>query len=258
VTDAVRQRLRDRLPVNPPYEGLLARAYDAWIPVDQVFPDDAAYTALLRGIDGPALELGCGTGRPLLRWLAAGHDVEGIDSSLDMLAILGRHAEERGLSPVVHHGEIAPLDLGRTYAALLCPAGTFLLIDDRRRATEALASYLRHLRPGGTLALTLHRPEVPAGDALRWRVRRTGTLDDGTTVVVHEALHVDEDDRIQVAYNRLEVYDSEGRLLDTWLRRHHLRWWPRDEMATLLGELGYVDVRAVGGDDLWVTLATRP
>jgi len=88
VTDHVLDRLRDRLPLNLPYEGLLADAYDAWIPVDSVFPDDVAYELLLADVDGPVLELGCGTGRPLLRWLAAGHDVEGIDASADMLAIL--------------------------------------------------------------------------------------------------------------------------------------------------------------------------
>ena len=77
--DPVSDRLRDRLAVNPPYEGVLADAYDAWLPGDATFADDVVYERLLAEVDGPVLELGCGTGRPLLRWLAAGHDVEGVD-----------------------------------------------------------------------------------------------------------------------------------------------------------------------------------
>ena len=164
VDDPVLDRLRDRLPENLPYEGLVAVAYDAWIGVDDVFLDDQAYEAVLAKVDGPVLELGCGTGRPLLRWLAAGYDVEGVDGSADMLSILQSHAEERQLEPVVHHGDIAPLDLdGRSYAAILCPAETFTLIVDEDRIRSALESYWIHLRRGGVLGLSLSAHGDPRG-----------------------------------------------------------------------------------------------
>ena len=118
-------RLQDRLPVNAPYDGIVAEAYDAWI---RAFPDDSVYERLLEDVRGAVLELGCGTGRPMLRWLAAGHDVEGIDSSAEMVAILRRNAEARNLRPpTVHQGEMAPLNLGRSFAAIFCPSGTFTL-----------------------------------------------------------------------------------------------------------------------------------
>jgi SAM-dependent methyltransferase len=259
VADSVLARLRDRLPVNPPYEGVLADAYDAWIPPDDVFADDGVYEHVLTQVGGPTLELGCGTGRPLLRWLAAGHDVEGVDASADMLAILRRHADEQGLEPVVHHGDMAPLDLpGRAYAAIVCPAGSFSLIDDTDRACDALCSYLTHLRPGGVLGLTLF-DGTSTPDALEWRVRRTGTLADGTTMIVNEAIRADRRRQLQVVYNRLEAYaPDDGRLTGTWMRRHHLRWWRRPQIETLLGELGFVEVRSIGDDEGWVTLAERP
>ena len=34
VSDELLGRLRDRLPVNPPYEGLVAEAYESWISID--------------------------------------------------------------------------------------------------------------------------------------------------------------------------------------------------------------------------------
>ena len=179
MADSVLDRLRDRLAVNAPYAGLVAQGYDAWIPVDDIGPDDAVYLSILDRIEGTALELGCGTGRPLLHWLALGHDVEGIDASADMLTILRGHAAERALEAVVHLGDIAPLTLGRRYDALFCPAGTFTLIDDPERAREAVASWFEHLDPGGHLALTLGIPTEDFDEQMQWRVRRTGTTSDG-------------------------------------------------------------------------------
>ncbi|HEX8803175.1 MAG TPA: class I SAM-dependent methyltransferase [Acidimicrobiales bacterium] len=258
MVDPIVERLRDALPVNPPYTGVVAAGYDAWIPVDTPLEDEVVHRRVAERAGGPVLELGCGTGRPLLRWLADGIEVEGVDASADMLAILRRHAAERGLRPVVHQGEMAPLSLGRTYAAIVCPSGTFTLVDDDDRARDALVSYRRHLRPGGMLAITLYVPHDDEGEAMGWRVRRTGTLADGTTVVVHEAVRCDVAARLRVAYNRVETYDADGVLRETRLRRQHLRWWPRPEFDAMLADAGFVDVRSHGDDTAWVATARAP
>lgn len=251
-------RLRDRLSESASYEGVVAAGYDSWISVDDVFADDVVHEHVVAEADGPTLELGCGTGRPMLRWLAAGHDVEGIDASADMLDRLRRHAEERGLDPVVHHGDIAPLDLDRTYAAIVCPAGTFTLIHDEDRITRALASYHDHLRPGGVLALTLSRLEPTGELSLQWRIRRTGPLPDGGTIMVHEAVLMEPGDPRQTIYNRLETFDPRGHLVDTQMRRMRLRSWSQAEIAEALAAAGFVDVRAMGDDEGWVSVARRP
>jgi SAM-dependent methyltransferase len=251
-------RLRDALPVNRPYAGLVAEAYDAWIPVDELLPEESLYRKLLSEVEGTVLELGCGTGRPMLRWLADGIDVEGSDASTDMLAILRRHAAERGLDPVVHHGDIAPLSLDRTYSAIVCPAGTFSLVHDAARASAAVTSWFNHLEDGGLLALTAFVPAQDFNEQMAWRVRRTGTTTDGRTIVVHEATCCDLDDRVQILLNRLETFDAEGRLQNTTLRRMHLRWWPRDELAVLLSSAGFIEVDHVGSEEGWVTSARRP
>lgn len=263
MTEPALSRLLDRLPVNPPYTGLVAEGYDAWIPVDSPLEEEPVYLRHLDQIDGTILELGCGTGRPLLRWLEAGYDIEGIDESADMLAILASHADARGLHPTVHQGDMAPLALGRPYAAIVCPAGTFMLVDDEVRARSALASYLAHLEPGGLLALTMAAPvdDAPGrGEAsdLIWRIRRTGSRADGTTIVVHEATTLDREQRLIVVYDRVESYDGEGRLQETLLRRHHLRWWSRTDFESLLAECGFESVRSVGDEAGWVAVAHAP
>src|SRR3954447_17164974 len=100
--DPVLRRMLDRLEINPPYDGIVADGYDSWLPFDGPMGDEELYDELLDGIDGPVLELGCGTGRLLLRWLKQGRSVEGVDSAVDMLAKLRRHAAEVGVDPTVH------------------------------------------------------------------------------------------------------------------------------------------------------------
>jgi SAM-dependent methyltransferase len=246
------------LPVNDPYDGVVAEAYDTWLPVDEMWPEEVAYREVLALATGTILELGCGTGRPLLRWLAEGLDVEGLDASADMLDILRRHAEQRGLEPTLHHGDFAPLALGREFGAIVCLAGTFMLIDDQARAESALHSYFAHLAPGGLLGLSLGLSSSGPDSSMVWRLRRTGTSDAGVTYVVHEAVHADEDESVEVVYNRIETYDAGGRLLDTTMRRHRLRWWPRAEFEQLLARVGFVEVGSVGGEQAWVTFARRP
>jgi ubiquinone/menaquinone biosynthesis C-methylase UbiE len=66
------------------YTGFVAECYDLLIPDDEA----GSYRFFQQAIEAkgePALELGCGTGRPLLGYLEAGLDVEGLDSSADML-----------------------------------------------------------------------------------------------------------------------------------------------------------------------------
>src|SRR5918995_1503394 len=83
---------------------------------------------------------------------------------------------------------------------------------------------------------------------LTWRLRRTGTTADGRTIVVHEAVHHDAGTHLQVAYNRVEAYDADGHLQDTWLRRQHLRLWPRPDAEALFTEAGLTDVHSTGLD----------
>ena len=245
------------LPVNPPYDGAIADAYDAWLPPGTRFPDDDVMRTVLRASDGIGLELACGNGRLLVPLVEEGFALEGIDASVDMLDRCRRNARERGLDVTLHTGDIAPLDLDRRFGSLICPAGSFTLIDEDDRARAALRTYHDHLEPGGVLALTLLIPLDDFDANLTWRLRRAGTMRDGTTVVVHEAIRCDTDRQLQYAYNRVECFDGDGRLTDTLLRQHHLRWWTRAQIAERLLEAGFVDVDHLGDDAGWVTTARR-
>jgi ubiquinone/menaquinone biosynthesis C-methylase UbiE len=256
VNDA--SRFVDRLPSSAPYDGVVALAYDAWMPPGYQFPDQAFHMNVVRAAAGPTLELGAGNGRFLIPAIEAGLALEGIDNSADMLNRCRRHAQERGLDVVLHHGDIAPLDLARRFAALVCPASSFTLIESEQRAHAALASYLHHLEPGGTLALTMFVPGDDDITGFEWRLRRTGTDEHGITYVVHEATGDDVEPQVHLIFNRIERIDHSGALVDTVLRKIRLRWWSQDQFAEALREAGFVDIEAVGDNDAWIATARRP
>ena len=242
------------------YDGVTALAYDAWLPPGTRFADDGVYLRLIERGGGTALELGAGNGRFLIPARQRGLDVEGIDSSADMLERCRLHADAAGLDVTLHHGDIAPLDLGRTYRAIVCPAGTFTLIAEVDRARRALASYRTHLDPGGTLAFSCHTEGPGDLTGFTWRLRRTATAaDTGITYVAHEACGVDDAaEQVHLWFSRVETYDRDGRLIDTWLRRIRLRWWTRDEMRSALADAGFVDIEFHGDDHDWLVTAVTP
>jgi SAM-dependent methyltransferase len=239
------------------YDGVTALAYDAWLPPGSPFPDDAWYVHVIERCGGTALELGTGNGRFLIPARRRGLDVEGIDSSADILERCRLHAAAAGLDVTLHHGDIAPLELGRTYRAIVCPAGTFTLVADLDTAHRALASYRAHLDPGGTLSFSCHTAQPGETTAFLWRLRRTATdRDSGITYVAHEATGIDDStEQVQLSFNRVEAYDRDGRLIDTWFRRIRLRSWTRDQMRAALTDAGFADIEFLGDEQDWIVTA---
>jgi hypothetical protein len=157
----------------------------------------------------------------------------------------------------VHHGDFAPLALGRTYGAIVCPAGTVGFLDGDGALRAAAASWLAHLEPGGLLAVTVAYPAPPRA-TFTWRLRRSGTGPDGTTYLVHEANGVTDDGRFEVIYDRLERYDPEGRQIDSHVRRYRLRLWAPEELRPELEAAGFTGFEALTGAFQWVAAARRP
>jgi SAM-dependent methyltransferase len=255
----VDDRVRDTLPVNAPYDDLVAQAYDCWLPHDADYGDaDLFRTAIVKG-NGPALELGCGNGRLLLRYVAAGLDVEGLDSSPDMLAICEQHAANMGLSVGLHNVDWRSFDFEKRYATIYNPAGSFSLISDAGAAREALTTWMRHLAPSGRLLVSMGIPREDFGANWEWHVRRSATrAADGVTFMVHEALRCDLDTQVEHTLHRHEHWDAHGRLITTFMRRHRLRWWTSEQMEALLMQSGAKEVRRLGSDDQFIAVATAP
>lgn len=114
----------------------------------------------------PALEVGCGDGEPLLDLCAAGLDVDGVDSSLDMVVRCRENAAKRGVAPQVIHQRVEDLSLERRYASIYFAGPTFNLLADDETALRALRAIRSHLTDDGAALIPLWVPDPTPDDEL--------------------------------------------------------------------------------------------
>ena len=108
------------------YYGIVADAYDRYLA--RAGDEDVEYFARLVARGGePALELGCGTGRVLLPLVERGLEVDGLDSSADMLDICRTKARRAGLRVSLFEAFAQTMDLPQRYRCVYCPSSTFSL-----------------------------------------------------------------------------------------------------------------------------------
>ncbi|MBJ7453520.1 MAG: class I SAM-dependent methyltransferase [Blastococcus sp.] len=214
------------------YTGLVA---DLYAPLKSVRTDPAPYAALVRRYGEPALELGCGDGEPLLDLRRQGLDVEGVDSSADMLERCRTAAREAGLDVVLHHQRMEALDLPRRYRTVFLAGPTFTLLPDDATAAEALRAIRRHLTDDGAAVVPLFVPR-PTDPAALGRVREATAPDGALLRFSVRSEERDEQSRTQRSHLRYErLAGDEHTVLDrTWT----LHWHEREAFRALADGAG--------------------
>jgi len=108
------------------------------------------YVDRATAVEGPVLELGCGTGRIHLELLAEGVTADGIDLSTDSLTVLREKANERGLEPNVWQADMTEFSSNRQYALVTCPFNAIQELTTLEQQQELLESVYDALAPGAT------------------------------------------------------------------------------------------------------------
>jgi len=214
------------------YTGLVADLY-AHLRSETFDPEP--FARFIQRSGEPALELGCGDGDPMLALRGQGLDVEGVDSSFDMLERFRRAATERDLEVTLHHTTFQEMDLGRQFRSIYFAGATFNLLPDDDAANESLRRIADHLHASGSALIPLFRPGVPAASDIGKVTEHVS--EDGTTMRV-TALDIvrDEDARDQFTTLRYEqIRDDEHDVLErTW----HLHWYEADQFQTMAADAG--------------------
>ena len=248
------------------YSGLVAAAYDQYFGAEPYW-DQAFFESRLRANGGRALEVACGSGRLLLPLVRDGHDVEGLDTSRDMLERLRAKARAMHLAPVLHEAPMQEFDLPARYRTVFVPATSFGILVEADEIRAALACFLRACEPGGEVLVPVS--EASAGDQpiADWRERRNVHVPEfDAQVVIHERTAYEDDGRIQRWLLRYTV-DRPGRPQEVFFRQHRLRHYRPEEFAALLAEAGlegiavrrgYTDPESSDADDDLVFSARRP
>ncbi|NNG40221.1 class I SAM-dependent methyltransferase [Flexivirga sp. ID2601S] len=145
------------VPAHAFYTGLVAELYSTLRSTS--FPADR-YARLIRRYGEPALELGCGDGDPLLALRELGLDLDGIDSSTDMIDRLRTRAAEAGIAVNAWVSTMQDLAPARAYRTVFLAGPTFNLLPDDQSMAATLRSIRGALAPGGTAVIPLFVPEA--------------------------------------------------------------------------------------------------
>ncbi len=136
----------------------IARRYDAFHGPSALFETDARFVDEVVPAGARVVDLGCGTGRLMLRLAERGCEVTGVDLSHAMLRETAKRLDRHGRSGAVVRADICRLDaLGDgAFDAAVCMFSTLGILKGRRLRRMALAEWRRVLAPGGTLVLHTH------------------------------------------------------------------------------------------------------
>ncbi|MBN4006626.1 class I SAM-dependent methyltransferase [Nostoc sp. LPT] len=223
------------------YGPLCIEVYEITKPIDGDYPDIPYYIRHLSSIGGRVLEAMVGTGRLLIPLLEAGINVEGIDSSSDMLAACRKHCTHRNLNPVLHQGCVENFDIPGKFSAIAVSFGSFMLLEKRTAVVSALQAFARHLEPQGRIFIDL---ELPIEDFKTENiVKQQLPIDspDGSTILLQSTSQIDWLNQLNTTVIRYEKW-KEGKLVATELQSLPLHWFGRDEFMMCLRENGYKDI----------------
>ena len=231
------------------YTGLAATTWDDYAG-DGPHWEYNVYGSLIEEHPGKVLDVGCGTGRLLIPYLASGVDIEGVDSSKEMLSICRRKALQKGLTVTLYEQQMQTLDVSDRYSTIIVPGGSFHLIIGREEAGEALRRFYDHLEEDGVLALSLDDPnEELREDALgRWISKGIVAGPDGTEV--HQERMPERIDRAEQLTSTLIRYRMArgGQVVDEQVHTMKMRLYFRHEIEKMLERAGFRDVVALDGD----------
>jgi SAM-dependent methyltransferase len=119
--------------------------------------DAVSFLADLAG-DGPALELGIGTGRVALPLAARGLPVEGIDASTKMVERL--RSKPGGDALPVTIGDFASFRLGRTFSLAYVVFNTFFSLLEQDEQVACFECVAAHLGPRGCFVIEAFVPDL--------------------------------------------------------------------------------------------------
>lgn len=144
----------DDAPTGSPYDE--PEFYDLML--DDLDFDIPYWIDLAKAGGGPVLDVGCGTGRILLRLLEAGVDADGLDNSAAMLARAKQRAATAGFEPRLALGDMRDFTMPRKYARVICGFNAFAHCDTPDDQLRALRCAREHLEPGGALVVHMSYP----------------------------------------------------------------------------------------------------
>ncbi len=231
------------------YRGLMATTWDLFRGDTSRWEDKFFYREFVDRYGQPVLDVGCGTGRLMLDYLAEGIDTDGVDNSPEMLALCREKAHARNLAPQLFEQYMEQLDLPRRYRTILVPSSSFQLVTDAQLALQALDRLFAHLELGGVLVMPFHLP-WQAGEPTEtdWALIGEAQRDDGTLVRRWSRASYDVMNQLEHTEDRYELC-RDGTVIAS---EHHqrspaTRWYSQHQAVQLYAAAGFTNIQVWQG-----------
>lgn len=231
---------------NYEYFGMTAEFWDLFRGDTSTWEDRFFFLDVVKKFGQPVLDVGCGTGRILLDFMSQGIDIDGVDNSPDMLALLRQKAEKMDLHPTVYQQEMTALSLPRMYQTILVPSSSFQLLLDAASPLLAMRCFYEQLLPGGALAMpfmTIWKEGEPLeGEHSREVIRP----EDGATIRRWSHSRFDPDTGLEHTIDRYEIV-RDGQVVQSEEHRQSpaTRSYTQAEAAALYEQAGFEHIQVL-------------
>jgi SAM-dependent methyltransferase len=149
-------------PVIDSYR-LSAKYYDGAYSNMPRLVDAPFYLEMAKELEGPVLEIGCGTGRVLLPIAREGIEIQGVDNSAPMLSVLREKLSHEEVSVrervSLYAGDMREFRLHRKFRLVTMPFRPMQHMYKVADQVRALTSAAAHVADGGLLAFDVFYPK---------------------------------------------------------------------------------------------------
>jgi SAM-dependent methyltransferase len=120
--------------------------------------DLAVWEGLADSVEGPVLELGCGSGRVALHLARRGCEVWAVDAEPSLLEALSARAAAEGLAVHAACADVRALELDQDFGLIAAPMQLLQMMGGPAARRAALERSAAHLALGGRLAAAIVEP----------------------------------------------------------------------------------------------------
>jgi len=199
------------------------------------------YLEEARKAEGKVLEIGCGTGRVMLKLLEQGVDIEGLDISKKMLEILKRKARVQNLNPKTYLRDMRTFSLKSRYSLIIIPYRTFMHLSSENEKLDTIKRIHKHLNKNGKAIIHTYIPSAAEVESTAYfrpiNVSFFRIDNKKITVVWHVKYSPAKD---EITY-RVSIYKSKDKIHSFDMRLYPTNY---EKMKALLKKAGFRSIKA--------------